>query len=146
MFSRITTFENSTAVKPKPDYYAENLAAAGVEGRDVLMVGNNTKEDLAACQLGCEGFLVTDFLIDPVGFEVFSVRHGSMEKFADWVGSLPECADPAQGVSDAIVPAAARERVLAACGIADGQAGGAKTLEEAGRSGGTDFVINGMEE
>ncbi len=64
----------------------ENLAAAGVEGRDVLMVGNNTKEDLAACQLGCEGFLVTDFLIDPVGFEVFSVRHGSMEKFADWVG------------------------------------------------------------
>ena len=146
VFSRITTFENSTAVKPKPDYYAENLAAAGVEGRDVLMVGNNTKEDLAACQLGCEGFLVTDFLIDPVGFEVFSVRHGSMEKFADWVDSLPECADPAQGVSDAIVPAAARERVLAACGIADGQAGGAKTLEEAGRSGGTDFVINGMEE
>ena len=43
-------------------------------------------------------------------------------------------------------PAAARERVLAACGIADGQAGGAKTLEEAGRSGGTDFVINGMED
>ena len=146
VFSRITTFENSTAVKPKPDYYAENLAAAGVEGRDVLMVGNNTKEDLAACQLGCEGFLVTDFLIDPVGFEVFSVRHGSMEKFADWVDSLPECADPAQGVSDAIVPAAVRERVLAACGIADGQAGGAKTLEEAGRSGGTDFVINGMED
>ena len=67
-------------------------------------------------------------------------------RFADWVDSLPECADPAQGVSDAIVPAAARERVLAACGIADGQAGGAKTLEEAGRSGGTDFVINGMEE
>ena len=44
------------------------------------------------------------------------------------------------------MPTAVRERVLAACGIADGQAGGAKTLEEAGRSGGTDFVINGMEE
>ena len=132
-------------VQPNPAA-ARAIEAAGLEGRDVLMVGNNTKEDLAACQLGCEGFLVTDFLIDPVGFEVFSVRHGSMEKFADWVNSLPECADPAQGVSDAIVPAAARERVLAACGIADGQAGGAKTLEEAGRSGGADFVINGMED
>ena len=132
--------------RAKANVVGKMTAIGDVEGRNVLMVGNNTKEDLAACQLGCEGFLVTDFLIDPVGFEVFSVRHGSMEKFADWVDSLPECADPAQGVSDAIVPAAARERVLAACGIADGQAGGAKTLEEAGRSGGTDFVINGMED
>ena len=145
-FARITTYENSTAVKPKPNYYAENLAAAGVDGRDVLMVGNNTKEDLAACQLGCEGFLVTDFLIDPIGFEVFSVRHGSLEKFANWVDSLPECADPAQNISDALVPAAARERALAANGIADGTAGGAQTLEEVGRSGGAGFVINGMEE
>ena len=30
--------------------------------------------------------------------------------------------------------------------VAAGQAGGAKTLEEAGRSGGTDSVINGMED
>lgn len=145
-FARITTFENSTAVKPKPNYYAENLAAAGVDGRDVLMVGNNTKEDLAACQLGCDAFLVTDFLIDPVGFEVFSVRHGSLEKFADWVETLPDCADPACPISDGPVPARARERALAACGIDDGAAGGAKTLEEAGRSGGATFVINGMED
>ena len=145
-FERITTYENSTAVKPKPNYYAENLAAAGVDGRDVLMVGNNTKEDLAACQLGCEGFLITDFLIDPIGFEVFSVRHGSLEKFADWVEELPECTDPAQNISDALVPAAARERALAANGVEDGTAGGAQTLEEAGRSGGASFVINGMEE
>ncbi len=145
-FARITTYENSTAVKPKPNYYAENLAAVGVDGRDVLMVGNNTKEDLAVCQLGCDAFLVTDFLIDPVGFEVFSVRHGSLEKFADWVETLPVCGDPAQGVNDALVPAAARERALAANGIEDGAAGGAKTLEEAGRSGGANFVINGMED
>ena len=145
-FARITTYENSTAVKPKPNYYAENLAAAGVDGRDVLIVGNNTKEDLAACQLGCDAFLVTDFLIDPVGFEVFSVRHGSLEKFADWVETLPVCGDPAQGINDALVPAAARERALAANGIEDGAAGGAKTLEEAGRSGGASFVINGMED
>ena len=53
---------------------------------------------------------------------------------------------PAQGVGDALVPAAARERALAANGIEDGAAGGAKTLEEAGRSGGASFVINGMED
>ena len=52
----------------------------------------------------------------------------------------------AQGVGDALVPAVARERALAANGIEDGTAGGAKTLEEAGRSGGASFVINGMED
>ncbi len=47
LFARITTYENSTSVKPKPAYCAENLAACGLAGADVLMVGNNTVEDQA---------------------------------------------------------------------------------------------------
>lgn len=149
VFSRITTFDNSTSVKPKPNYYAETLAACGVEGRDVLMVGNNTKEDLAACDLGCEGFLITDNLIDPVGFEIFSIKHGSMEKFAAWAANLPACENPATNISDGVVPDRARERVLKAAGIQDGTAGGARTLEEAGESGGGNsftFSINGVDD
>lgn len=148
-FCRITTFDNSTSVKPKPNYYAENLAACGLCGRDVLMVGNNTKEDLSAMDLGCDAFLVTDNLIDPNGFEIFSIKHGSMEKFAAWCETLPECNDPAQAISDGVVSDHARERVLALAGIVDGEAGGARNLEEAGVSGGgsaTTFQINGVGE
>lgn len=136
LFSRITTYENSTSVKPKLSYYAENLAAAGVDGRDVLMVGNNTKEDLAIRDLGADAFLVTDYLIDPIGFEVFSMRHGSLEKFADWAEALPACADPAVGISDGLVPALARERALAA-NVEPGA--GAHAAADEG------FTINGME-
>ena len=145
VFSRITTYQNSTAVKPKPNYYAENLAAAGLAGEEVLMVGNNTKEDLAACKLGCDGYLVTDFLLDPEGFDISTVKSGTFEEFAAWADALPNCENPATQISDAVVSADARHAVLAACGISDGAAGGNKTLEEAGKSGGANFKINGME-
>ncbi len=144
-FSRITTFNNSTAVKPKLNYYAENLAATGLAGADVLMVGNNTKEDMAACKLGCDGYLITDHLIDPEGFDIASVRSGSLEDFAAWAESLSTCENPAINIIDGEVAAPARQAVLAQAGIDDGAAGGSKTLAEAGASGGANFMINGME-
>ena len=112
-FPRITSFENSTSVKPKLAYYAENVAACGLSGEDVLMVGNNTVEDLAIQGLGADAFLVTDHLLDPTeGFDLGSVKRGTMEEFAAWAESLPPCADPAQGVEAGIVAAAAREAAL----------------------------------
>ena len=136
LFSRITAFDNSTSVKPKLSYYAENLAAAGIAGPEALMVGNNTLEDLAFRALGADAFLVTDHLLDPIGFEVFSVRHGSMEKFADWAESLPVCDDPAIDIEGGLVPCAARERALVANGGVTSQ-----PLASAGEG----FVINGIE-
>ena len=112
-FGRITSFENSTSVKPKLAYYAENVAACGLAGEDVLMVGNNTVEDLAIRGLGADAFLVTDPLLDPdEGFDLASVKHGTMEEFAAWAEALPACADPAQGIEAGIVEAAARAAVL----------------------------------
>ncbi|WP_241963623.1 HAD family hydrolase [Gordonibacter sp. 28C] len=127
-FSRLTSFENSTSVKPKLAYYAENLAACGLRGADVLMVGNNTVEDLAACGLGVDAFLVTDHLLDPTdGFDLASVKHGAMEEFAAWVETLPPCANPATDIEAGAVPAEAREAVLAA------DASGAVDAAEASR-------------
>ena len=89
-FARITSFENSTSVKPKLAYYAENVAACSLSGDDVLMVGNNTVEDLAIQGLGADAFLVTDHLLDPTeGFDLGSVKRGTMEEFAAWAESLP---------------------------------------------------------
>ena len=112
-FARITSFENSTSVKPKLAYYAENVAACGLAGEDVLMVGNNTVEDLAIQGLGADAFLVTDHLLDPTeGFDLGSVKHGTMEEFAAWAEELPPCADPAQAIDADVVDAAARAAAL----------------------------------
>ena len=114
LFARITTYENSTSVKPKPAYCAENLAACGLAGADVLMVGNNTVEDQAFAGLGTDMYLVTDHLLDPAGTGVEGVRHGTMEDFAAWAEALPACANPAVGIDPGVVSPAAREAALAA--------------------------------
>lgn len=135
-FARLTNFANSTSVKPKPDYYAENLAAAGLRGADVLMVGNNTVEDLAACGLDVDAFLVTDHLLDPTdGFDLATVKHGTMEEFAAWAEALPACANPAVGIDAGLVDAAAREQALA-----ENLATGARV-----DAPGAGFTINGIE-
>ncbi len=135
-FARLTHFQNSTSVKPKPAYYAENLAACGVSGEDVLMVGNNTVEDLGIRALGTDAFLVTDHLLDPTdGFDLATVKHGTMEEFAAWAEALPACADPATTIEAGLVDAAAREAALAdnLC------------PEAAPKAPGKDFSISGME-
>lgn len=97
-FQRLTVYSNSTSVKPKLAYYQENLDAMGLSGEDVLMVGNNTVEDLAFTQLGADAFLVTDWLLNPSSMDVNEVRHGTMEQFAQWVEALPPCANPATSI------------------------------------------------
>lgn len=94
-FRYISTYENSTAVKPQVEYYAEVLEHCGLSAADVLMVGNNTLDDLAAAKLGVDVYLVTDHLLDPEGRGLEGVAHGTMEKFAAWAESLPVCGSPA---------------------------------------------------
>ncbi|MEG1512312.1 MAG: HAD family hydrolase [Raoultibacter sp.] len=94
-FDRITTYDNSTAIKPHLDYYRENLAAFSCKPEEVLMVGNNTREDLACLKVGMPAYLITDCLLDPNGFDIDTVDHGSMEDFLLFVRALPECVNPA---------------------------------------------------
>lgn len=93
-FERITHYENSKSVKPHLAYFAENLAAMGLVGEDVLMVGNNTLEDFAFQELGADAYLITDWLLDPIDRGLAGIRHGSMADFREWVAALPDCADP----------------------------------------------------
>lgn len=78
------------------------------------MVGNNTMEDLSFLDLGADAYLVTDWLLDPVGFDLDTVRHGSMADLEAWVDGLPACADPAASISDAPVAQQAMQQALAA--------------------------------
>lgn len=113
-FARLTSYENSTSVKPKLTYYAENLAACGLVGEDVLMVGNNTVEDMAIAKLGADAYLVTDHLLDPIDFDLSASKHGSMEEFAAWAEMLPACENPIDRIDGDIVDRAAVANVLAA--------------------------------
>lgn len=103
VFERITNFENSTSVKPKLEYYAENLKAAGLKPEEVLMVGNNTREDLACLDLGMDAYLITDNLINPNDFDLDTVKHGTFEEFAAWVKDLPTCQNPSENVDPDLI-------------------------------------------
>lgn len=103
VFSRITSFENSTSVKPKLSYYRENLRACNLAPDEVLMVGNNTKEDLACLELGMDAYLVTDFLIHKNEFDLDSVKKGSLKEFELWADSLEACESPAREIIPGLV-------------------------------------------
>lgn len=92
-FDRITTYENSTSTKPHLAYYRENVEYIGLKPEDILMVGNNTREDLAAMDLGLDAYLVTDHLLDPIDFDLDSVKHGTLADFLEFVKALPKCGE-----------------------------------------------------
>lgn len=93
-FERVTAYENSLYAKPSPQYYAENLAACGLEPGEVLMVGNDTRDDAAAGRLGIDVYIVTDCLVqhEQGGTPLGELRHGTMEEFAAFVDALPALA------------------------------------------------------
>lgn len=109
VFARMTDYENSQAIKPKLSYYAENLAACGVGGNDVLMVGNNTVDDLVFAGMKADVYLTTDYLLNPANVDLSRVPHGSMEEFFQWASTLPACANPASDIVQGVVSASARE-------------------------------------
>lgn len=90
-FSRITTYDNSHATKPYLEYYEENIALAKGSPKEILMVGNNTLEDLACCDLGADGFLLTDWLLNPNDFDYSDIKHGTLADLYVFVQALPEC-------------------------------------------------------
>ena len=89
VFERITTYDNSFACKPDLRYFRQNLELAGCAPEEVLVVGNNTLEDLASMELGVDAYLVTDWLLDPIDFPIDTVKRGSLADFANFAEQLP---------------------------------------------------------
>ena len=112
LFARLTHYENSRSAKPGLHYYAEQLVACGIEANEILMVGNNTVEDLSFSQMGAHVFITTDYLLNPSGVDLADVEHGSMEQFARWVDDLPACANPCSAIGDGLVDEAPCARFL----------------------------------
>lgn len=85
-FSLVTTYENSAYCKPNPAYYREILQKTGKKPEECLMVGNDTREDLAARQAGLAVYLITDCLVDPDKADLTGVPAGTFEEFMEYAG------------------------------------------------------------
>lgn len=63
-FHLVTCFENSRRCKPNPDYFIDILTHLDLKADNCLMVGNDSKHDLAAREIGIPTFLVDTWMID----------------------------------------------------------------------------------
>ena len=63
-FEFVSNFSIHRRTKPNPEYYLEVCAAIGVDPMKCLMVGNDMKEDMAAREVGMDGWILTDYLIE----------------------------------------------------------------------------------
>lgn len=90
-FERVTAYHNSRFAKPSRPYYQENLDLLGLQGPQVLMVGNDLVDDGAARECGCGLYLVTDHLIARPGddAELERTPHGTMGDFLAYAQGLP---------------------------------------------------------
>lgn len=91
-FERVTSYENSRFAKPDPRYYQENLEVCGLCANEVLMVGNDTRDDGVASAVGMDVYIVTDCLVEHEkgSAPLDTLPHGTMEDFAAYVETLPE--------------------------------------------------------
>ncbi len=78
-FELITTYENSHYCKPNPAYYQEILDKQGLTADEVIMIGNDAREDTAAAQLGIPVFLVTDCLLNQHNLDISAFPQGNWD-------------------------------------------------------------------
>ena len=87
-FELITTYENSHYCKPNPAYYQEILDKQGLSADEVLMIGNDAREDTAAAQLGIPVFLVTDCLLNQHNLDISAFPQGSWDDCVQFINKF----------------------------------------------------------
>lgn len=107
-FTLITDLANSHFAKPRPEYYAEVLAALGRRPEQALLIGNDWNRDiLAASAAGVRTYWITPAGTDPLPpapnpalawVDALPLAHGTLADFAAWapaaLPALPEDAPP----------------------------------------------------
>ena len=87
-FELITTYENSHFCKPNPAYYQEILDKQGLTADEVIMIGNDAREDTAAAQIGIPVFLVTDCLLNQHGLDISAFPQGNWEDCVKYIDEI----------------------------------------------------------
>ncbi len=87
-FEMISTFEDFTRCKPNPEYFTELLAKLCLTPDEVVMVGNDAEEDMAAAKLGIPVFLLTHSLVNRKGVDLSTVPHGDFDDLKAWLCAI----------------------------------------------------------
>ena len=86
-FAYITTYENSTFTKPNPEYYRDLAKKLSLEPCECLMIGNDTRDDLPAREVGMSVFLLTDDLLNRDGIDISDIPKGDYEELCEFLKS-----------------------------------------------------------
>ena len=78
-FEFITTYEDYHSCKPSPNYYKEVAKNLNLSPSEIMMVGNDTSDDMSAVGAGMKVFLLTDCLINRKGVDISSYKNGDFE-------------------------------------------------------------------
>ena len=84
-FKYITAYENSSFSKPNLKYYEEILEKTGYKPEEVVMVGNDVREDMIVNQLGIDSYLITDCLLNLDNEDINKYKHGNFKEVMDLV-------------------------------------------------------------
>ena len=87
-FELITSYENASYSKPSVGYYKEILKSLGLSPEECVMVGNDTRDDLAAEAAGIKVFLLTDSLINESGVDISKYPHGDFDALSEYLKAL----------------------------------------------------------
>lgn len=90
-FELVTTWDNSTRVKPSADYYRDSLAKLGLAPEETLMVGNDPKRDFPSPAIGLKTAYVGN------GRQPNALWAGSMADFAEGFDAIEESFDRCEG-------------------------------------------------
>ena len=84
-FKYITAYENSRFSKPNLKYYEEILEKTGYKPEEVIMVGNDVREDMIINKLGIDSYLITDCLLNLDNEDINKYKHGTFKEIMDLV-------------------------------------------------------------
>lgn len=87
-FEYVSAYENSSYCKPNPKYFAELLDKLGISPSECVMIGNDTRDDMCAAELGIPIFFLTDCLINKSGVDISTYPHGDFDSLIEYIDSL----------------------------------------------------------
>ncbi len=87
-FEFYTTYENSGFCKPNLNYYSEILDKLNLSPEDVLMVGNDVKEDMVAGGLGMSVFLMPEYIINKENQDISVFPSGDFDDLIRFISSV----------------------------------------------------------
>lgn len=87
-FELITSYENSSACKPNPAYFAEILNKIGCTPDECIMAGNDATEDMCAEKIGMRTFLLTECLINKDDIDISVYPRGGFDELIDYIDKI----------------------------------------------------------